>query len=130
MKVGEEDVVQTERHPVTHHLPLRALAAVEQQRLSLAHDGERRNVALDRGTRRGGAEQAEGERHGGAIYSFAAAVLGCTYTPRAALPHPLREHLDQPEKVAPAHVLFASNADNSYITGEVLTLLGGEQRAA
>lgn len=30
----------------------------------------------------------------------------------------------QPEEVAPAFVFFASNADSSYITGEVLTLLG------
>ena len=36
----------------------------------------------------------------------------------------------QPEEVAPAFVFFASNADSSYITGEVLTLLGGEQRTA
>src|ERR671914_20461 len=36
----------------------------------------------------------------------------------------------QPEEVAPAFVFFASNADSSYITGEVLTLLGGETRAA
>ena len=36
----------------------------------------------------------------------------------------------QPEEVAPAYVFFASNADSSYITGEVLTLLGGETRAA
>src|SRR5206468_3277443 len=28
----------------------------------------------------------------------------------------------QPEEVAPAFVFFASNADSSYITGEVLTL--------
>jgi NAD(P)-dependent dehydrogenase (short-subunit alcohol dehydrogenase family) len=32
----------------------------------------------------------------------------------------------QPEEVAPTYVFFASNADSSYITGEVLTLLGGE----
>jgi NAD(P)-dependent dehydrogenase (short-subunit alcohol dehydrogenase family) len=32
----------------------------------------------------------------------------------------------QPEEVAPAFVFFASEADSSYITGEVLTLLGGE----
>src|SRR4029078_7826292 len=31
----------------------------------------------------------------------------------------------QPEEVAPTYVFFASNADSSYITGEVLTLLGG-----
>ena len=32
----------------------------------------------------------------------------------------------QPEEIAPAFVFFASNPDSSYITGEVLTLLGGE----
>ncbi len=36
----------------------------------------------------------------------------------------------QPEEVAPAYVFFASSADSSYITGEVLTLLGGETTAA
>jgi NAD(P)-dependent dehydrogenase (short-subunit alcohol dehydrogenase family) len=32
----------------------------------------------------------------------------------------------QPEEIAPAFVFFASNADSSYITGEVLALYGGE----
>ncbi len=36
----------------------------------------------------------------------------------------------QPEEIAPAFVFFASNADSSYITGEVLTPLGGETTAA
>jgi NAD(P)-dependent dehydrogenase (short-subunit alcohol dehydrogenase family) len=36
----------------------------------------------------------------------------------------------QPEEVAPAFVFFAAEADSSYITGEVLTLLGGETTAA
>jgi len=36
----------------------------------------------------------------------------------------------QPEEVAPAYVYFASNADSSYISGEVFTILGGATRAA
>lgn len=35
----------------------------------------------------------------------------------------------QPEEMAPTYVFFASNADSSYITGEVLTLLGGQTMA-
>ena len=36
----------------------------------------------------------------------------------------------QPEEIAPAFVFFASNVDSSYITAEVMTILGGETRAA
>lgn len=35
----------------------------------------------------------------------------------------------QPEEISPAYVYFASEADSSYVTGEVLTLLGGNTRA-
>jgi len=35
----------------------------------------------------------------------------------------------QPEEIAPAFVFFAAEGDASYITGEVLTLLGGETTA-
>jgi len=36
----------------------------------------------------------------------------------------------QPEEIAPAFVYFASELDSSYVTGEVLTLLGGDTTAA
>jgi NAD(P)-dependent dehydrogenase (short-subunit alcohol dehydrogenase family) len=36
----------------------------------------------------------------------------------------------QPEEIAPAFVYFASNTDSSYVTGEILTILGGDTRAA
>jgi NAD(P)-dependent dehydrogenase (short-subunit alcohol dehydrogenase family) len=35
----------------------------------------------------------------------------------------------QPEEIAPAYVYFASNADSAYLTGQILTPLGGETRA-
>ncbi len=35
----------------------------------------------------------------------------------------------QPEEIAPAYVYFASEADSSYVTGEIITLLGGETTA-
>ena len=35
----------------------------------------------------------------------------------------------QPEEIAPAFVYFASEIDSSYVTGEILTLLGGETTA-
>jgi NAD(P)-dependent dehydrogenase (short-subunit alcohol dehydrogenase family) len=35
----------------------------------------------------------------------------------------------QPEEVAPAFVFFASEADSSYISGEIMTVLGGQTRA-
>ncbi len=35
----------------------------------------------------------------------------------------------QPDEIAPAYVYFASESDSSYVTGEVLALLGGETTA-
>lgn len=35
----------------------------------------------------------------------------------------------QPEEIAPAYVFFASNADSCYVTGHVLSLMGGETTA-
>ncbi len=35
----------------------------------------------------------------------------------------------QPEEIAPAYVYFASTADSSYVTGEVLALMGGQTTA-
>jgi NAD(P)-dependent dehydrogenase (short-subunit alcohol dehydrogenase family) len=53
--------------------------------------------------------------------------------PRAVARHgarvPMRRPA-QPEEIAPAFVYFASAVDSSYVTGEVLTLLGGETTAA
>ena len=39
------------------------------------------------------------------------------------------ERPGQPEEVAPAFVFFASNTDSGYITGEVLSILGGKTMA-
>lgn len=36
----------------------------------------------------------------------------------------------QPEEIAPTYVFLASNADSSFITGEVISLLGGDVTAA
>jgi NAD(P)-dependent dehydrogenase (short-subunit alcohol dehydrogenase family) len=36
----------------------------------------------------------------------------------------------QPEEIAPLYVYFASNTDSSYVTGETVSLLGGQTRAA
>jgi NAD(P)-dependent dehydrogenase (short-subunit alcohol dehydrogenase family) len=35
----------------------------------------------------------------------------------------------QPKEIAPAYVFFASDADSSYITGEILSQLGGKTTA-
>lgn len=35
----------------------------------------------------------------------------------------------QPEELAPAYVFLASEADSSFITGEILTVMGGKTTA-
>jgi len=64
MKVGEKDLRQREAHPVAHHLALGALAALEQQRLAFAHEGQRGDVALYRRPSGRRTEKSDGE-HGG-----------------------------------------------------------------
>jgi NAD(P)-dependent dehydrogenase (short-subunit alcohol dehydrogenase family) len=48
---------------------------------------------------------------------------------RAASPNSTYAKASATEEVAPAFVYFASEAVSSYVTGEVLTLLGGETTA-
>jgi NAD(P)-dependent dehydrogenase (short-subunit alcohol dehydrogenase family) len=59
-------------------------------------------------------------------------LVASDYEPDETAQHgantPLRR-AGQPEEVAPAYVFFASEGDSSYITGEVLTLLGGKTTA-
>jgi hypothetical protein len=61
MKVSKEYICHGEGNVIAHHLTLRALTAIEQQRLALPHDRERGDVALHRRARRGSAEEAKGE---------------------------------------------------------------------
>src|SRR5205823_5621790 len=61
VEMREEDLGQREAHPVAHHLALGALAALEQERLALAHQCHRGDVALHSGTRGGGAEKRYGK---------------------------------------------------------------------
>src|SRR5829696_3514117 len=62
MEVREEQICQRERDAVAHHLALRSFAAVEEQRLTFAHERDRCDIALHGGTRRGRAEQASSVR--------------------------------------------------------------------
>ena len=68
----------------------------------------------------------------GAIQSFTRA-LARTLVPRGIRVNcvaPGSKRPAPPEHIAPSFVFFASNADSRHITGEVLTLLGGETTAA
>lgn len=62
MEVGEKDLGQGEAHAVAHHLALRSLAALEQQRLAAARNHQGGNAALDRRPRGGGAEEEDFEQ--------------------------------------------------------------------
>ncbi len=63
VEVAEEDLAEAEAHAVAHHLALGALAAIENERLALAVDGERRHVAVHRRHRGAGAEEGEAKGH-------------------------------------------------------------------
>jgi NAD(P)-dependent dehydrogenase (short-subunit alcohol dehydrogenase family) len=60
------------------------------------------------------------------------ALVASDYEPQETAQHgantPMKR-AEQPEEVAPAYVFFASEGDSSYITGEVLNLLGGRTTA-
>ena len=66
VEMAEEDVVDRETAAVAHHLPLRALAAIEQQRVAAAvhHDGA--DVAPDRGPGRSSAQECDSNHARGA----------------------------------------------------------------
>src|SRR2546430_11192771 len=64
VKMREENLGQREAHPVAHHLALGALAALEQERLALAHQRHRGDVAFHGGARGGGAEKRYGKHAG------------------------------------------------------------------
>jgi NAD(P)-dependent dehydrogenase (short-subunit alcohol dehydrogenase family) len=61
----------------------------------------------------------------------AARVEGTKYKPEAGR-HDEDTSMERPaqsDEIAPAFVFIASEGDSSYITGEVVTLLGGETTA-
>jgi tRNA/tmRNA/rRNA uracil-C5-methylase (TrmA/RlmC/RlmD family) len=60
VEVGEEHVVEAERNAVTHHLPLRTFATIEEKRFAFAHERDGRNVAFDSGARSGCTEETKG----------------------------------------------------------------------
>ena len=63
MEMREENVAGHQRDPVPHHLSLGPFAAVEQESLTVAHERDRRDVALYGRPRGGGAEKPQGQRH-------------------------------------------------------------------
>ncbi len=66
VQVGDEDVIDLDESRRALHLPLRALAAVEEQPVAAAPDQHRGGVAPRRGHRAAGAEKDHVEVHGAA----------------------------------------------------------------
>jgi hypothetical protein len=60
VKVREEDLGQREAHAVAHHLALGAFAALEEQCLPLAVNGEAGDVSFDGWPGGGSAEESDG----------------------------------------------------------------------
>ena len=86
VEMRDEHIVQRERDAVPHHLPLRSLAAIEEQRLALADHRERGDVALDRWPCGAGTEEAYGEGHSPEYIGFDPA-RGCEFLTWEALWH-------------------------------------------
>jgi hypothetical protein len=59
VKVREKNVVNVEGDSVAHHLALRALAAIEQERFSFAEQRDGGHVPFDGWSRSGSAEESE-----------------------------------------------------------------------
>ena len=85
VKVGEEDVLKPECHPVPHHLPLGALTAIEKKRLPLPNEGNGGDIPFNGGSRCRGPEQADGKRHGREIYSPRPVVCLCMTSRRLTI---------------------------------------------
>src|SRR5437764_15467592 len=88
VKMREEDLGQGKAHAVAHHLALRTLATLEQERLALAHQRHRGDVALHGGAGGRGAEK----RHA----QHAAEYKGCAV--RGARLLPMRQRDAYPVK--------------------------------
>ena len=59
VEVREEDVVEIEGDSVAHHLALRALTTIEEERLSFAEKRDRGDVPFDGWSGGGSAEESQ-----------------------------------------------------------------------
>src|SRR5437867_11628695 len=85
MKVREEDLGQRKAHPVAHHLALGALAALEEQGLTFAHESESANVPLDGGPSSAGPKKSHG-KHGANITGHGKRETANVHAPRFPFP--------------------------------------------